>query len=727
MRTMADYCPPTSGSESGSASNESATADYANVPGLPVLPGDGISAFQLQGKTERVEVSTVAVEGQPFSRAIRARILEGSGSEWSVQLQASTSQPIAKGDVMLATFYVRAEALQETGYAESEFVFERAGEPYTKSVTHSFGVTTEWRKVQVRFVSAEDYPAGGAQAIFRLGYDPESLEFADVKVESFGKKVPLAALPTTQGIDRKYAPKVAEAPLLEPVAAGDLRFDIQPTKVVGRISPYVYGLNSQQFDGVGATVRRMGGNRQTAYNWELNASSAGSDWQHLNDRWPCEVLGYKNCDEPGGQMTTFVKENRQAGMDSLVTIPMIDFVSADFRGPVKEEDTAPSARYLRSYPKKPGPNSLVPDLADGKVYQSELVNLLVQKLGRADHRGTRFYSLDNEPALWPTTHPRVHPKTTTYEEVIQRTEATASMITEIDPSATVLGGVMFGWSEFMSLNSAPDSEKYNARYGTYVDYFLAEAKQLEAKYHRRLVHVLDVHWYPEPRGAKRITERDASRRTIDVRLEAPRSLWDSNYKERSWITDQWEKPIRLIPWLLEKIDQRYPGTKLSLTEYSWGAGDHISGGLAQADVLGIFGRYGLYLANYWGDGPGNGKLPSQIVNAFKLYRNFDKKGGKFGDTAVEATVADITKASVYAAVDSKRPGTLTIVVINKDQRGIYHGRFKIGGKARYTRVSAYGFDARTKDLRLVSGASIKGNELSYELQPLSATILVCAS
>ena len=286
---------------------------------------------------------------------------------------------------------------------------------------------------------------------------------------------------------------------------------------------------------------------------------------------------------------------------------------------------------------------------------------------------------------------------------------------------------MFGWSEFMSLNSAPDSEKYDAQYGTYVDYFLAEAKRLEAKYHRRVVHVLDVHWYPEPRGAKRVTERDASRRTIDVRLAAPRSLWDPNYKERSRITDQWEKPIRLIPWLLEKIDQHYPGTKLSLTEYNWGAGDHISGGLAQADVLGIFGRYGLYLANYWGDGPGNGELPSQIVNAFKLYRNYDDQGGKFSDTAVEATVADITKASVYAAVDSKRPGTLTIVVINKDQRGIYSGRFKIGGKVRYTRVAGYGFDARFNQLGPVSGARIKGDVLSYELQPLSATILVCTS
>ena len=170
------------------------------------------------------------------------------------------------------------------------------------------------------------------------------------------------------------------------------------------------------------------------------------------------------------------------------------------------------------------------------------------------------------------------------------------------------------------------------------------------------MHVLDVHWYPEARGTKRITEKDTSPKTVAARLQAPRSLWDPTFTEKSWITAQWGKPIRLIPWLLELIAARYPGTKLAMTEYNFGAGDHISGGLAQADVLGIFGREGVYLGNYWGDGPGNGDLPTYIESAFRLYRNYDGKRGKFGDTAVAATPADIAKASVYAATDSKQQG-----------------------------------------------------------------------
>ena len=134
-----------------------------------------------------------------------------------------------------------------------------------------------------------------------------------------------------------------------------------------------------------------------------------------------------------------------------------------------------------------------------------------------------------------------------------------------------LGAVAFGWSEFMSLSDAPDFKEHNAKYGTYLDFFLASMKELETKHKKRLVHVLDVHWYPEARGTKRITEKDTSPKTVAARLQAPRSLWDATYTEKSWITGTWGKPIRLIPWLLERIAERYPGTKLAMTEYNFGA------------------------------------------------------------------------------------------------------------------------------------------------------------
>jgi hypothetical protein len=708
-----------------------AGAAESGIPGAPLPKGillvgpQGTLSFELHGTTEKVNLSPVPVEGQPFQQALRAEIKEAGGSEWSVQMQAKTVAAVKKGDLLHATFFVRTVKPQEGGIAETSFVFERAGEPYTKSVTYPVRLTPEWRKVAVRFTAQEDYGPGGAQMIFRLGYEPETIEVGGVSVVNYEKKVAFAALPTTEGADRKIlnaaTPKEAPLPIVD---GGELRFEVAAGKVVRPISPYVYGINAQRAADTGTTLRRLGGNRGSAYNWEINASSAGSDWQHLNDDWPCSNMGYKNCDKPGMQYVDFALESKKSGAEAVVEVPMLDWVSADKKGPVAENEKAPSKRYVRSYPKKKGPYTDKPDLGDNAVYQDEFVNFVVGKLGKADKGGAKFYSLDNEPALWKSTHPRVHPEPTTYKEIVQRTEALATQITTIDPSAFVLGGVMFGWSEYMSLTSAPDAKDFTSKYPTYVEYWLASMAELEKKNGRRLVHALDVHWYPESRGTKRITEPDTSHKTVDARLQAPRSFWDPTYQEKSWITDQWKKPIRLVPWLLELVNERYPGTKLAMTEYNFGAGDDVSGGLAQVDVLGILGREGAYLANYWGNGAGVGELPKYIGAAFRLYRNYDGKGGKYGDTAVSATTADNAKASIFAATDSKNPGSLTVIVINKTQDKRYKAKIALGGAA-CAKADAFVLDGTSPRLQGPKPATLEQGEIRYELAPLTAVLFVC--
>ena len=47
------------------------------------------------------------------------------------------------------------------------------------------------------------------------------------------------------------------------------------------------------------------------------------------------------------------------------------------------------------------------------------------------------------------------------------------------------------------------------------------------------------------------------------------------------------------------IAQHFPGTKLSVSEWSATTETDITGGLVTADTLGIFGREGLDSATYW--------------------------------------------------------------------------------------------------------------------------------
>jgi hypothetical protein len=102
----------------------------------------------------------------------------------------------------------------------------------------------------------------------------------------------------------------------------------------------------------------------------------------------------------------------------------------------------------------------------------------------------------------------------------------------------------------------------------------------------------------------------------------------------------------------------YPGTKIGITEYNWGAETSMNGAIAQADILGIFGREGLNLATRW-------EVPaSPTYLAMKMYRNYDGNDSTFGDTSVLAAGPDPDNVSVFAAERSK-DGALTIMIVNK--------------------------------------------------------------
>jgi mannan endo-1,4-beta-mannosidase len=334
--------------------------------------------------------------------------------------------------------------------------------------------------------------------------------------------------------------------------------------------------------------------------------------------------------------------------------------------------------------------------------------------------GIKFYALDNEPDLWNGTHPRVHPDKPTYAEMADRSERLASAILKVDPTAQILGFVSYGWMGFQGLQDAPDSKENNQDGGTFIDYFLKKMREAEQRGKKRLIHVLDLHWYPEAQGnGKRITEGDLSPASIEARLQAPRSLWDPTYKEKSWIEDSYGKPIQLLPLVKNKIAEDYPGTKLAFTEYDYGAGAHVSGGLAQADVLGIFGKEGVFMASYWGD------LKPYNKAALKLYRNYDGKGGAFGNASVSAAGEDVEQASIYASTDPQKPGTLWVVVLNKNQKDSIQGKFSLQGNGAYKAFAAYGFDSKSPEIKFIKNGNIGANQFDYSLPPLSATLFVC--
>ena len=119
---------------------------------------------------------------------------------------------------------------------------------------------------------------------------------------------------------------------------------------------------------------------------------------------------------------------------------------------------------------------------------------------------------------------------------------------------------------------------------------------------KRLLDAVDFHWYPEiSAGGYRITDAGSygNLEANLARMQAPRSLWDPTYKENSWIGTWYSDFLPIIPRTQQAIDKRYPGTKIAITEYNYGGEDNVYGGIAQADILGIFGKLGVHLATFW--------------------------------------------------------------------------------------------------------------------------------
>lgn len=496
------------------------------------------------------------------------------------------------------------------------------------------------------------------------------------------------------------------------------------------ISPYIYGVN-QDLSNVNATIRRMGGNRMTGYNWENNYSNAGSDWYHSSDDYIPWYLGIPESQRriPGIALMWFHNQSLQQGAKSIITLQMAGYVAKDGNGTVSEAETAPSARWCEVKFKKNGPLNLFPDLNDNYVYMDECVNLLINTYGLSTSTSGIFgYILDNEPGLWPYTHPRIHPSIPTCVELIQKSTTLATVIKDLDPNALVIGYEPYGFMSFLKFQDAPDWEQVkSSQHRWFIDYYLQKFKEESDRQGRRLLDVLSIHWYPEAQSSSgiRITsESDVDRDISIARVQAPRTLWDPNYKtsvkgqitngENSWINQWFPEYLPLLPNIQQSIDTFYPGTKLAVTEFNYGGKDHISGGIALADVLGIFGKYGVYIATRWGDDG------SYVAAAYNIYLNYNGVGGKFGDTSVKAETSNVADVPVYASIEGNNDNKLHIIVINRNYDNNINVTFQITAQTNYQSAEVWGFDSTSAQIIQRSPVSnISNNTFTYTIPKFS--------
>ena len=508
---------------------------------------------------------------------------------------------------------------------------------------------------------------------------------------------------------------------LAQTAAGPA-ISVDPSAGHQPISPYIYGMAEygvspayQKSARLG--VLRWGGDGTTRYNWQVDSSNAGFDWFFMG--------GSGNADPvPSASADALVRADNATQSATLLTIPIIPYInnSAAWSCSFPEDGTATgqpaygaqqaSNPYVHPAGEQCG-NSisaagaqltdtdvLANNVANTPAFQRAWVAHLTSTFGTAGKGGVKFYQLDNEPFGWGNTHRDVEPAGDTYATIAALGEQYALAVKQQDPSAQILGPSDFtlgGWI------GSPGAQN-NLFAG---QYYLQQMAAYGAARHRRLLDYFDEHYYFN------FTD-------VASQLASSRTLWDPTYNGGTWVEQYYfGGPMMLIPRFQQWIAQYYPGTKVAFSEYSIDSGNRlVTDALAEADVLGIFGRQGVGLATLW-----NPPAPTDpIAFSFLLYRNVDGAGHGFGTTSVQTSSSDQASVSAYGALRGARE--LTLVLINKTT-GDLAVPVTLAGQSGAAKAAMYSYTgADLTAIHRVAGVAFSAGAATVTVPAYSMSMLV---
>lgn len=510
---------------------------------------------------------------------------------------------------------------------------------------------------------------------------------------------------------------------------------VDPSRDVHAINPLIYGMAFASEDLVAQLnlpINRSGGNAQTRYNWQADATNRASDWYF-------ESLPNANTSPgqlPNGSSTDrFHEANSLNGCATILTVPMIGYVA---------KDRTPRCSYsIEKYgPQQDADWQWFPDAGNGvrldgtritdndpldahiqvaEAFMGAWVTHLVGRYGTAAAGGVPFYALDNEPGLWHETHRDVRLQAPHDWALVQTSVDYALAIKSADSTASVLGYDDWGW---LSLVYSPFDFQYACQTGNwsatpdrvaggyqfFAAYYLQQMEQAQSVHGRRLLDVFTTHLYPQG-GEYSNNESPAMQAR---RMRSTRCLWDSTYVDETWINDT----IMLIPRMRGWVAAHYPGTMIGVTEYNWGALGYPDGGIAQADILGIFGREGLDIGTLWTTvQPG-----TPGYNAFKIYTNYDGVGGSFGDLSVHCETPNADQVAAFASIDTSTH-SLKVIILSKYPTGITPITVSVCNSPPLETAQVYQWSGAGL-LQPLPDLVAAGSSFTFQAPPYSATLLV---
>jgi hypothetical protein len=461
------------------------------------------------------------------------------------------------------------------------------------------------------------------------------------------------------------------------------------------ISPYVYGgafpQDAPTITDSGMTVVRWGGNAASTYNWQLGTDNADNDY-YFEDF----AFGALN-NSADSNSTQFIADVKNAGSNPLMTMVMLQWVAQTAETSTQQGGASNNDHWsfsVAKYGAQCSVDQYNTDAGDGlktdcatqltadpndayfplldQPGTSDPVNSVYRKAWAQAMATTfgsnvpHFYDMDNEIDIWGGTHFDIHPLQSGYRELRDTYLLEAGNLKTWDPAAIRLGPVSCCWYFYWNLNSTTDNKSTHAGID-FLPWWLNDIAWSDAVAGTRSLDVFDIHAYPDGPDTTSFTQ--AQKQALAARIY--RDWWDPTYEsEATYIQNNGfsmepiePNPFR-IPRMRALVNQIYPGTQFSITEWSaaFAGESDFSTALGDADGYGILGRERAYLASRW-----TAPTPTNPnYQALKLYTNYDGQHHGFGTTSVSATNnGNPSLFSTYAALNATGT-TLTIMVLNKD-------------------------------------------------------------
>ena len=176
------------------------------------------------------DVSEVAVEGQPFSQALRVQVTEFGPNAYNQGLFFTTPSAVPQGDVVLLTFYIRNVGAQPS---QLEVNLEENGGNFTKTFLRTVDISTdEWQQIIVPAQAVINHPGGIFKFQLNLGLRAQEFEVGGIALLNYGDAYTTQQLPsslpnrTYDGIDPAASWRAAAQQRIETNRQGDLTVNV---------------------------------------------------------------------------------------------------------------------------------------------------------------------------------------------------------------------------------------------------------------------------------------------------------------------------------------------------------------------------------------------------------------------------------------------------------------------------------------------------------------------